>query len=73
MKKLLVFKLQEYVTDTACQDELINNFETHVARLTNYNWIISNFTPLAEPIEKFYFDGDVFLTERIQNITNVRL
>ncbi|XP_043796963.1 juvenile hormone esterase-like [Apis laboriosa] len=60
-----------YVTDTAKQDELINNFETHVALLTKYNRIISNFTPLAEPIEKFYFEGNVSSMEEIQNITNV--
>lgn len=61
----------EYVTNTSCQDELINNFEEHVARLTKYDWIISNFTPLAEPIEKFYFDGNVSSANVVQNITNV--
>ncbi|XP_012341460.2 esterase FE4-like [Apis florea] len=64
-------KTIEYVTDTASQDELINNFETCVTRVTDYYWIISNSTPLAEPIEKFYFDGDVSSTKGIRNITNV--
>lgn len=65
------FKLQDYVTDTASQDELINNFEKRVTQVTDYHWIISNLAPLAESIEKFYFDGNVSSTKGIRNITNV--